>query len=67
MHQTLKRLEATDSLLGSSGEVGVEDNFVEMVGGGMGCGTVRGWTWRGISWSMKKRLHKSKKLNEYFY
>ena len=43
MHQTLKRLEATDSLLGSSGEVGVEDNFVEMVGSGMGCGTVGGF------------------------
>ena len=44
MHLTLKRLEATDSLLGSSGEVGVEDNFVELVGGGMECGTIRGGT-----------------------
>ena len=44
MHQTLKRLEATDSRLGRSGEVGVEDNFVEMVGGAMGCGTIGGGT-----------------------
>ena len=40
MYQTLKRLEAIDSLLGRSGEVGGEDNFVELVGGGMGSGTV---------------------------
>ena len=49
MHQTLKRLEATDSLLGRSGKGGGEDNFVEMVGSGMGCGTVGGLTWRGIT------------------
>jgi hypothetical protein len=49
MHLTLKRLEASGSrevLVGWG--VGGGDILVEIGGGGMGCGTVNGWTQRGI-------------------
>jgi len=50
MHLTLKRLEAPGSLEvwwgGWGGDIIVESG--DGAGGGMGCGTVGGWTRRGI-------------------
>jgi hypothetical protein len=45
MHLTLKRLDAPGSSKVKWGGGGGEDILVETVGqgGGMGCGTVRGW------------------------
>jgi hypothetical protein len=50
MHLTLKRLEAPGSLEVWWVGVGGRDILVvtEVWGGGMGCGTVRGWTGKGI-------------------
>jgi hypothetical protein len=51
MHLTLKSLEATQGLelwWGGSGEDGDIVLETGRYGGGMECGTVRGWTRRGI-------------------
>jgi hypothetical protein len=56
MHLNLKRLEAP-----ASGEVwwgwgGGGNTLVEIGGGGMRFGTVRGWTGKGKSLEYKKRI-----------
>jgi hypothetical protein len=53
MHLTLRRLEATESLevrCGGGGGIHVE---TERWGGGMGCGTVKGWTGGGMKYGVK--------------
>jgi Fe-S cluster biogenesis protein NfuA len=37
-------------------ELGGGDIFMELEGGGMGCGIVRGQTWRGIKSGLEKKI-----------
>jgi hypothetical protein len=65
MHLTLKRLEAPGSLEVRWGGVwglwGGNPHGYRGWGGGMGCGTVRGWTWGGDKiWSVKKEKKKKR-------